>query len=99
MRRSSMCVAALVAAILLAGCTADRSDPTAGGQLPALGGQPVDPSRINDLLARARDLVRPGSTIQIQSRLGVPTFVWAREAPPDRSRARWITAGAADPKV
>ncbi|HEY0480852.1 MAG TPA: hypothetical protein VGD37_25230, partial [Kofleriaceae bacterium] len=79
----------------LTGCGLDSPDPSAGPTTAttsnALSARPADPARAAALVARARSLVRPGSVVQAESRLGVPTFLWTREAP---APAPALAAGA-----
>ena len=77
------------------------SDPAAAdGDLDAFAAGPVDPPDPAVLAEKAADLVRPGSVMQTEPRLGVPTFLWARSAlPSSMSRARWVASGVARPEV
>jgi uncharacterized repeat protein (TIGR01451 family) len=77
---------------LLAACGVDAGAPPAApapGPTPdALAGRPIDAARTAQLLAQAQALVRPGSVMQTEPRLGVPTVVWARETQATAARAR-----------
>ena len=86
-------------ACVFAGCAAETAAPPepaigsadtdtdAGRAISALGARPGDPARTAALVARANDLVRPGSVMQTEPRLGVPTFLWtAQQARVDLAR-------------
>jgi len=88
---------------VLASCGTQDPAPLqapAGGEVPdSFGARPADPAKTAALLARAKDLVRPGSVMQTESRLGVPTFVWARQSSATTALSRWQTAGIARPEL
>ena len=88
---------------LVAACGVDAPDqpvPAAGsGAIDALADRPVDPARTAELLAAARALVRPGTVVQTEPRLGVPTVVWARETQATAARARSLATGTAHPEL
>jgi large repetitive protein len=66
-----------------------------GGDVPdAVGARPIDPSRSASLIARAQGMVRPGSVVQTDARLGVPTFLWAREPRVAASPGQWLRSGS-----
>lgn len=92
--------------VLLAACAADdmtSSPPPAdfgGGKgTDAFGARPGDAARTRALRALAKDLIKPGSELQIESRLGVPTFLWAKPPLAPASRARWVAQGVTRPEV
>jgi len=84
---------------LFAGCLADdnASRPAAGNH--ALAARPADPVKTTAMLTKAKSLVRPGSVVQTEPRLGVPTFLWTRDASLPSSRARLMVSGQTDPEV
>src|ERR1051325_4262097 len=90
----------VLAAGLLASCAVQDPAPVpqqTGGDVPdAFGARPVDPARTAELLKRAKDLVRPGSVMQTESRLGVPTFLGA---PPPRASKSAVLTGVAHPEI
>jgi len=88
---------------VLAGCSIDSpADAPAApapsadsGAVDAFAGQPVDPARTSQLLAAAKALVRPGTVMQTEPRLGVPTVVWARVTQAAVARGRSLAASVA----
>jgi large repetitive protein len=89
-------------ACLAAGCAADDtpSAPAATDVADNPGGERLyDPDEPRLLLARARPMVRPGSVVQIEPRLAVPTFLWTRKAPALSVAARAAITGSAEPAV
>ena len=75
---------------VLASCGVDNSATPPAGRA-------VDAVKTAERLTRARALVRAGSIVQTEPRLGVPTFLWVR--PGLASSAAAVTAGAARPEV
>jgi large repetitive protein len=97
-RAPGLCVLVGLAS-LAAGC---GDEPTRGppdGAVDASAAAPIDPVDPADLLARAKDLVRPGSVMQMEPRLGVPTFLWARSSSASLSRPQWLVSGIPDQEV
>jgi hypothetical protein len=96
----------LLVLTVLAACASDDMTQTpapadfGGGKgTDAFGARPVDAARIASLRAQAKDLIKPGSELQIESRLGVPTFLWAKPPLVAASRARWVAQGVTRPEV
>ena len=78
----------------------DPPAPAAGsGAIDSLADRPIDAARTAALLAAARALVRPGTVVQTEPRLGVPTVVWARETQATAARARSLATGAVHPEL
>jgi large repetitive protein len=86
-------------ACVVAGCAADDTTAPDPENRETLAARPADPVKAAALLARAKGLVRPGSVVQTESRLGVPTFLWTRDTPAQAAATRTAIAGAADPAV
>jgi len=91
-------------ACVIAGCAADTAAPPApttstGAAIDALADRPIDPGKTAALLARANGLVRPGSVVQSEPRLGVPTFLWTQGKRTSSARAPSLAPGAARPQV
>ena len=87
---------------LVASCSvqdAAPADPASDNVVDAFAQRPADPARTAALLATAQSLVRPGSVTQTEPRLGVPTFLWAREPATATAHAQWLTAGITHPEV
>jgi len=87
---------------LLASCAVQDLAPPAPTRdltVDALAQRPADPAKTAALLATAKSLVRPGSAVQTEPRLGVPTFLWARDPEATGTRARWLTAGIDHPEI
>ena len=88
----------------LASCAVDAAEPAAppapgSATVDAFAGQPVDPARTAQLLAAAKALVRPGTVMQTEPRLGVPTVVWARATQAAAARGRSLATGVARPEL
>lgn len=99
-RNTLLHLGACAIAGLLASCAAPNPAPApqpTGNVSDAFGAHPRDPARTASLVARARELVRPGSVIQTESRLGVPTFLWAR--PVVRTATPAALTGVARPEL
>ena len=87
---------------LVASCgvqDAAPADPASDTVVDAFAQRPADPAKTAALLATAKSLVRPGSVTQTEPRLGVPTFLWAREPASLTAHAQWLTAGISHPEV
>jgi uncharacterized repeat protein (TIGR01451 family) len=102
MRTFHMSSGAWAIAGLLASCATPDSTPVpptppAGDVADAFGAHAVDPALTAAMIAHARDLVRPGSVIQTEPRLGVPTFLWAR--PAVRATTPAALTGVARPEI
>src|SRR4051812_13082377 len=84
----------------VASCIAPEPTPEpAGDNVPDAFGQSIpDPVRTTAVLDAAKPIVRPGSVVQTEPRLGVPTFLWARNEQVAPS-TRWITSGVARPEI
>jgi large repetitive protein len=84
---------------LVAACGDRAAAPPAapaGAAIHALRVQPPAPGRTAAMLARAKELARPGSVVQTEPRLGVPTFLWTREKPAAMAR---MASGVGRPEV
>jgi uncharacterized repeat protein (TIGR01451 family) len=93
----------LLIAFLVA-CNADdmTSQPAPadfGGGTDAFGVGPVDATKVAALRDRAKTFIKPGTELQMEPRLGVPTFVWSKPALAVTPRARWVQQGVANPAV
>ena len=89
-------------ACLLASCAAEPPAPpeaAAGDTADSFAARPMDPARTAALVARARAFVRPGSVVQTEPRLGVPTFVWTRDSLRPSARAPGLYTGVVRPEV
>ena len=88
---------------LLAACSVDAPDaPSASGgsaAIDALADRPVDAARTAQLRAAAQALVRPGTVMQTEPRLGVPTVIWARETQATAARGRSLAGGVSHPEL
>lgn len=88
------CVAAGCAANDMASAPEEDTESAAG---QTLAERPADAVKAAALLARAQGLVRPGSAVQTEPRLGVPTFVWTRRTPALAAARRQLVAGSPEP--
>jgi uncharacterized repeat protein (TIGR01451 family) len=90
---------------LIAGCAADDAaapdpaDADSGDAGDSFGAGATDPVKQASLVAKAKQLVRPGTVVQTEPRLGVPTFLWTRDTVTPASRTRWITGRVGRPEI
>lgn len=86
---------------LVASCATESIEPDTAVDpgADAFGQHPADPARTAALLATAQSFVRPGSVMQTEPRLGVPTVLWAREPVSSTASTRWLTAGTPHPEL
>jgi len=86
---------------LLAACSVEAPDAPgpSGSGIDALADRPVDAARTAQLRAAAQALVRPGTVMQTEPRLGVPTVIWARETQATAARTRSLAAGVTHPEL
>jgi uncharacterized repeat protein (TIGR01451 family) len=99
-------------ACAIAGCASEPSQPVGAPDASpdaspddtarvgsALAARPADPARSAAVVARAAILVRPGSVVQTEPRLGVPTFLWTRDQRTSVRAVAPATTVAADPVI
>jgi uncharacterized repeat protein (TIGR01451 family) len=90
--------------VFLVACNADdmtsqQAPADFGGGTDVFAGAPIDPAKVAALREHAKTFVKPGTQLQVEPRLGVPTFVWMKEPLTITPRARWVAQGVKRPEV
>jgi uncharacterized repeat protein (TIGR01451 family) len=81
--------------LLVAACAGgDPAQPDGDG--PATSSSPAEAA---DRLEQARELVRPGTAMQMEPRLGVPTFLWTRKTRTAAARASMMASSEPEHEV
>jgi uncharacterized repeat protein (TIGR01451 family) len=82
--------------LLVAACAGGDPAQPDGDGAPAKGSSPAGAA---DRLREARELVRPGTLMQMEPRLGVPTFLWTRKTRTAAARASMMASSEPEPEA